>query len=496
MVTKKSTKKKVADGLKGTEEGIDEFDSPSRSLTFEKYIEMIKAGKNFKQEPSHIEDDNCVVYVIGDLEGDYNILYRWLLHNKFIDTDLQWIAPKNVYVVQCGDQLDNGINAPHKRGYTFAMFPFFLRRNQVVDYFTFDMYLVLFMDYLSIISNHHVLSVLGNHEMLNVGRDFRYVNLSNFKSKYSHNQLYQMFATDHPQYQSLYQDILNGIRTPVVNYLERRRRLLEKDGIFGKILRRRNFIIKFNNLLISHAGITNTSISTYSKNIDDSDFDIDNFINYTNRQIRLKMNWTQTKPYTDVDFNFYYNVIKTGGEKWMEDWVLKFNNTIKPTDTELFKMITKGQETSIVWNRNYATTKDRLDCLPSDFSDYIIVTGHNADTSIKCCNCTGGPCSSALCSSKPDWIMVDSGRSGKLFPSLDSAKIKYVRGNIVYPIDIINFPTIEPKTPDDIKEIKNVKEIEKKLGITSYTLDNFIALDGRSKRRKDGRSKRKSYRSV
>ena len=39
MVTKKSTKKKVADGQKGTEEGIDEFDSPRRSLTFEKYID-------------------------------------------------------------------------------------------------------------------------------------------------------------------------------------------------------------------------------------------------------------------------------------------------------------------------------------------------------------------------------------------------------------------------------------------------------------------------
>ena len=72
--------------------------------------------------------------------------------------------------------------------------------------------------------------------------------------------------------------------------------------------------------------------------------------------------------------------------------------------------------------------------------------------------------------------MVDSGRSGYPFPYLEIPIIKYKDGTIVYPIDVSKFPTPSDLIGNDVEiaNLKNVTEIDNKLGISTYTLENFI----------------------
>jgi hypothetical protein len=149
---------------------------------FEEYIKYIEnENLNVDYEPCIISQPDCEVYIIGDLEGDYNVFYHWLRSKNFITEDLKWIADKKVYIIQCGDQLDNGRSSSH--GYMkdgkpqyLPRLSFFNRKNiDKYKYYTHDIFLMLFLDYLSIISKNHVLSILGNHVIMNTQIYFRYV---------------------------------------------------------------------------------------------------------------------------------------------------------------------------------------------------------------------------------------------------------------------------------------------------------------------------------
>jgi len=470
------------DGASGIEPDIEEFVdfNPTQVITipenFAEYVEILQSGRyNFQHEPYNITNPNAEIYVVGDLEGDSNILYRWLIASGFINVDLQWTAADNIYIIQCGDQLDNGIA---NTGSGNSYFPFYNRRPSLgADYFNLDMYLLLFTDYLSVKSNNHFLSILGNHEIINLHRDFRYVNLTNVLDPPEILDIMTLF-NNFSRKEISYQRFLGSKETAIINYLERRRQLLTADGIFGKLLRRRNFIIRFNNLLISHAGIVDTLFADYIRTIDSiTPFDMDKIISNINMQISIRDNWPTTNVFNRGDFNIIYNVIK--------------NPTIPNLDydvrnerfTDLFKIILNGDvnlSSSPIWNRKYEvpkkTTTSNMDhCLPKDgspFEDFIVVTGHNSNKNTKFCDCTRfNPCED-ICTGHPKWIVTDVGQAGTIFPYLEATKITYSGGIISYPIKVVGFPDITGTV--DAKAIRDNSEINSKLGITTTTLENFI----------------------
>jgi hypothetical protein len=479
--TKVSRRKTYYDGASGIEPDIVEFVdfNPTQAVTvpatFTEYVDMLQSGRyNFQYEPYNIANPNAEVYVIGDLEGDSNLLYRWLLASGFINTDLQWTAGDNVYIIQCGDQLDNGIANTNSKN---SHFPFYNRRPSLgADYFNLDMYLLLFTDYLSIKSNNHFLSILGNHEILNLHRDFRYVNLTNVLEQPEIADIMTLF-NGFSRKEISYQRFLGSKETDIINYLERRRRLLTADGIFGKLLRRRNFIIRFNNLLVSHAGVIDTLFTDYTRTIDSvTPFDMDNVISNINMQIRVRDNWPTTNVFTRGVFNELYNIIKNPNRP-------NSNFADPPQFTDLFKIILNADanlSVSPIWNRKYEvpkkqTTRNMSHCLPKDgspFTDFIVVTGHNSNENTKFCDCTiHNPCENT-CVRPPKWIATDVGQAGTPFPYLEATKITYSGGNISYPMTVEGFP--DRNGTVDANAIKNNSEINSKLGITTTTLENFI----------------------
>jgi len=427
---------------------------------------LFKKSHDFPHEPYNIINENAIVYVIGDLEGDSNILYRWLIQSKFIDSDLKWIASDNIYIIHCGDKLDNGI-AKALPTTTLPIFPFFNRRPKLGTYFNSDMYLLLFTDYLSIVSNNHFLSILGNHEILNMQRDFRYVNLTNMLSNPNDSiTLLNMFMNK----DNKYQEFLNKIKPNIINYLENRRKLFKSDGIFGKLLKRRNFVIKINNLLISHAGLV-TDLFKFLK----SDDGLERFIKNINEQINIKQNWPSKSEFTEDDFNILYT--STPSTKSVKDF---FAITNESEYTGLFKIILNTPNLSPIWNRTYvATSKMKIgvmnQCLPKDtsiFKDYIVILGHNGDKTINFCDCTEtNPCVQSYNTGDPlpKWIVTDVGFNTYSYPYLEALNINY-KSNIINSISVYKFPE-ESEVPIDIKDNR---EINEKLGITTTTLENFF----------------------
>lgn len=206
-----------------------------------------------------IEAPNSIVHLIGDLEGDFVMILNWFLNNKFIDEDLEWIADSNVYVIQTGDQIDK-YNAPRRNKITKKVLSHSMRRERAnsVNKFESDFDVVILFDYLAFKSfekhgSERVFSVMGNHEILSLQKSFRYSvdhaqNTSNFLSDYH-----------------LWEKITTSPYSPI--YL---------------IFEKRPVIIKFNNLIISHAGLNMTSISNYLSLTGRKDFDLDKFVNYVN----------------------------------------------------------------------------------------------------------------------------------------------------------------------------------------------------------------------
>lgn len=144
----------------------------------------------------------ATVYAIGDLEGDIILLYSFLKDNEILTDDNKWADP-NVYVVQCGDQVDRSRVE---------------LKDDDLKYKDYEM--LIFTRILSEISGGKFMSVIGNHEMMNCFGDFHYV---------------------HPMNVSGNMDI---------------RKVLFDEDILRESVLKRNFIIRINSLIFSHAGIS------------------------------------------------------------------------------------------------------------------------------------------------------------------------------------------------------------------------------------------------
>lgn len=265
-----------------------------------------KISRTVIKEPAIIDDPSCKVYIIGDMEGNVFMLYQWFLKKGFINENLDWIhdnEKENIYVVQCGDQIDA------KRF-----------KNSVTSDNDIDVSVLLFMDYMNYISKNHVLSVIGNHEWVNIFSDFRLVK----KDDMIKNRIF----------------------------------FFEYNQLLCRIIRRRNFVIRINNIIVSHAGVSYENIDMYKK-IKGEPFTIDTFIRDINSEVDKPENYKRES----VKSTIYLNVIIGNGILW----------------NRYYKNI-------VMNNTEYKINPHDLDIqIAEELKDYIIVKGHDKGNSVWFC---------------------------------------------------------------------------------------------------------------
>ena len=272
--------------------------------------------KNINKESENINiKDDDTIYTIGDMEGNLSIFYHWLLYYKFIDENLNWIAPTNIWIVQCGDQIDD-VRSDYRNLDT-------------------DIAYLIFMDYLNIKSNGHVMSIIGNHEIMNVYNNMQYTKIQ-----------------------------------PIDDYYIKRLKLFTYNGIIGKILRRRKFIIQIKNYIFSHAGITSTNVNEFLIINNINTLDISNFITDINNEINNQENWeelTQTKIFEKVIWNpNNFGII--WNRYFYEDTNIMDGNNLNMDENNTFN------------NINLTNT--------NNYTNLVMITGHNTqlDNKIKICD--------------------------------------------------------------------------------------------------------------
>lgn len=258
-----------------------------------------------KKEEQYIENAHKI-YVLGDLEGRIDLLYSFLIEQELIDEELNWTGGEEVYVVQCGDQLDSMIG----NGSTQS------KRTTLDDT---DLAVMLFMDFLNFTSKDRVKNILGNHEWWNA----------------------QQYYKDSKKFNNMTEDFSDMYRSKLFDF---------NDGVLGKILKRRNLIVKANNKYIfCHGGITQTEIDAY-KAIKNEKFVLNEFFDDINNEINNDNNWNK-----NYATELYKNVL---------------DRTIKiPMDYQ-----------GILWQRFADNSK-----FANELKEYIIITGHNTVDTIKFC---------------------------------------------------------------------------------------------------------------
>ena len=303
--------------------------SPSKNITRQIFFYFVDGPFEHRlnvKEQSIVHAPNSTLYVLGDMEGNIVQLYQWFLHKKLITKNLEWIG-KNTYVIQCGDQVDS--IRFEKYGTKASL------TNSKKDT---DLGVPIFLEYMNYISKGKVLSVIGNHEWMNVFSEFGWTQ----KTNCIHRKLHFAF-----------------------------------NGIIGKIFRRRNFVIQFNNCLLSHAGVSPVNIQKY-KQMFKPHFKLSEFIQDVNYETNLVQNYTST------------------------------------TITPLFKEVVYGSEIDnnldgICWNRHFTKLVDKpnykgeLKQAP-ELKDFIQIKGHDKGDDINFCSANSNK---VECSLKPDLLKAN-----------------------------------------------------------------------------------------
>ena len=300
---------------------------------------------NRKQKFIFNESD-AIIYLLGDIEGDYLMILNWFIDNGFIDKTLKWIAPKNYYVIQCGDQLDknnpalnNPKGGPNKVG--------FFRRERGQSIRKPDVNVILLFDYLYYESKAHVLSVIGNHDFASLQQDYRYV--SN-------------------------QDLVYRERLGLFN----------RDNLLYNVVLSRPFIILFNNLTISHAGLTDKIISKYIK-IKTEDL--------VSRQSLVQRGLIENTQSVEIDLTMFVNEINNFNfyNKDLSNPEIWKNN--KAPENSIYRNILFYQVINeLIWNRDYKDNSCgevrplKLNKSSDELTQTITVIGHNPYENVNYCS--------------------------------------------------------------------------------------------------------------
>jgi hypothetical protein len=202
-------------------------------------------------------------YVLGDLDGRLHMLVSFLKDHDFIEVvgngvDIKWKAKEDVYVVQCGDEIDadrvTDLYVNQHEKYKV------LKRNE------FDLSPFLLMHYLQHESKGHCCPIIGNHELMNVHGHFATVDRFNVRRM----QRAMGIGDD-------------GEDTAG---FEARRELFQHAALAGLILRSRHLVLRIANAVFTHAGIVVGTVEEYARlnglRAPNADVDVNGFVEYVN----------------------------------------------------------------------------------------------------------------------------------------------------------------------------------------------------------------------
>tara|TARA_B110000483_G_scaffold225852_1_gene285915 strand:- start:310 stop:1143 length:834 start_codon:yes stop_codon:yes gene_type:complete len=155
--------------------------------------------------------DNIII--IGDIHGDLKRFKNILLNENIISNNLEWIKD-NIIVIQLGDQIDSA-----NRNISISEWEL-IKDIEVLEFTNL-------LSKLAKTKNSLFISLIGNHELMNFLGDFSYVSQN-----------------------SLYSERINNFK---------------KKGIYNNILADRPIVVKINDLIFCHAGITKNHLDICDK---------------------------------------------------------------------------------------------------------------------------------------------------------------------------------------------------------------------------------------
>jgi hypothetical protein len=175
-----------------------QYQSQERKAMVELPDFTVPLKKNYKEEKSIFRKPSKL-FVISDIEGEYEYFKRLLQCAGVMDESFNWTFGKG-HLVVCGDVFDRG--------------------SQVAE----CLWLIYLLEEKAKQEGGYVHYILGNHEIMNLNRDFRYVN---------------------PKYMELAQQ-------KAVSYDN----FYNKETELGQWLRTKNIMEKIGDLLFLHAGVS------------------------------------------------------------------------------------------------------------------------------------------------------------------------------------------------------------------------------------------------
>ena len=186
------------------------------------------------------------IVAVGDIHGDFSAFTEVLRSAKLIDKRDSWIGG-TTHLVQTGDFLDRGAES-----------------RKVMD-------LLMSLEEQAAKAGGAVHVLLGNHEVLNILGDLRYVSAGEFESYQSpgaaelQRQAFESQATDSQKKDSAYRKAWEKKHPP--GWVEHRF-AFSQAGTYGKWLRQKNTVIRINEVLFLHGGISPkyTSMSIHDIN--------------------------------------------------------------------------------------------------------------------------------------------------------------------------------------------------------------------------------------
>jgi hypothetical protein len=228
------------------------------------------------------------IYLLGDIEGDLPMVIHWFIDHKFISPNLEYIAQPHQYVFQLGDQVDE--NWSDHNDPSPLRKPVHRRVRHPSQHSAPDWLVVIFFDILNYISKGHICSVLGNHEIINIQGDARY----------SQSKLLRPTMFENP-----------------------------KSMVF-QILNRRQYILTFRNLILSHAGLTQSIIDKW-KFITKKPFELKSFVTTMNA-VPLMLFYKNMDPHSFIPVQKLVNELV-----WNRDY--NHNQTFQITEPSLSRSI-------------------------------------------------------------------------------------------------------------------------------------------------------------
>jgi hypothetical protein len=204
--------------------------------------------------PQDIFQNVSRIVAVGDVHGDYNQFVSLLQTAGVLDRKMKWAGGKT-HLVQVGDVLDRG---PDSR--------------KVMD-------LLMELESQARKAGGQVHALLGNHETMNLYGDLRYVSSAEYASYRNENSEQTRDA-----YFNLVLDDLNKKKTPPADPAQFRKQFdaehplgwverlqaFAPQGKYGKWLRQHNAIIKINDAVFLHGGISPKYASKSIREINDT----------------------------------------------------------------------------------------------------------------------------------------------------------------------------------------------------------------------------------